>query len=435
MAFENGAVLWATAAAALGVIAVHLLSWRRPEPRALPTARFVPPAAQRALSRRIRPSDLLLLALRLVAVWAIGLAVAGPAYHIRQPGIARVIIADRSRAVARLAEVRDSVERLASEATVTRVVLFDSLPTVAGEMAWRDSSGRTRRGDLDAALITAIREAVDMRNRFDSVDMVLVSALLAEEVSAGTREIVAAYGSPLRFVPVQARPANVPPALGGGAWPPATDPVGAALRLTMRTTRPWLRVSRSELTAADSAHATAGGVVVHWLESPEAPLRNDGVLSASGAVVGAFARLDAPAGTPVAWWSDGSPAAAQEPLGTGCVRHVSIGIPARGDAVLRPAFLRLVHDLAAPCDGGDARALLASERSWLTPPDANAPPVAGAPGSAPLTRRLLLGLALLALVAEWWLRRRRERIPQFVTRRPSTGRAQRGHLETPGEVA
>lgn len=435
MAFESGAVLWATVAAALGVIAAHLLSWRRPEPRPLPTARFVPSAAQRALSRRLRPSDLLLLALRLVAVGAIGLAVAGPAYHVRQPGIARVIVADRSRAVASAAEVRDSVERLARGATAARVVLFDSLPTIASDAAWRDTSGSTRRGDLDAALIVGVREAAALRNRFDSVEMVLVSALVAEEVSAATPGIVAAYGRPVRHVPVQPRPVSAPPTLSNGAWPPATDPVGAALRLTMGAAPPWLRVSRGELMAADSAHASAGGVVLHWQESPEAPPHNDGVLSASGAVVGAFARLADPAGTPVAWWGDGRPAAGQEPLGMGCVRHVSIGLPVRGDAVLRPAFLRLVHDLTGPCDRRDARVLPASEQAWLTPPDARDAPDAGASGSTPLTRRLLLGLAVLALAAEWWTRRRREHNPQLVTRPPGGDRVQRATLESQGGVA
>lgn len=418
MAFESGAVLWATAAAALGVIAVHLLSWRRPEPRPLPTARFIPAAAQRALSRRFRPSDLLLLALRLLAVGAIGLAVAGPAFHVRQPGIARVIVADRSRAVASLAEVRDSVERLANEATAAYVVLFDSLPTMASDPAWRDTSGTLRRGDLDAALITGIREVVALRRRFDSVEMVLVSPVLAEEVSAATPAIVAARGRPVRHVPVQPRPSPSPPALASAAWPSAQDPIGAALRLAKGMPPRWLRVTRTDVTGADSAHAAAGGVVLHWPDSPGAALSNDGVLSGSGAVVGGFARLDDPKGTAVAWWSDGRPAAAQEPLGKGCVRHASIGLAASGDAVMRPAFLRLVQDLVVPCDRRDARVLLASERAWLAPAQTDIAPERGAGSSAPLTRRLLLGLALLALAAEWWLRRHRGRDSQGVTDRP-----------------
>ena len=91
--------------------------------------------------------------------------------------------------------MRDSVERLANGAAASRVLLFDSLPLIASEAAWRDSSGTLRRGDLDAALIAGIREAADLRHRFDSVEIALVSPMLAEEVSAGTPAIVAAYSS------------------------------------------------------------------------------------------------------------------------------------------------------------------------------------------------------------------------------------------------
>jgi hypothetical protein len=406
MALESAAALWVAGGAALGVLAVHLLSWRRPQPRWLPTARFVPAAAQRALSRRLRPSDLLLLSLRLGAVLSIGLAVAGPSITVRRSGIARVILADRSRAVASVAAVRDSVERLADDAATARVILFDSLPAGASDAAWRDSSGSGRRGTLDAALIVGIREAVALRSRFDSVELVLVSPVIAEEVSEGTARIVAAYGRPVRHVPVQARPPSAPPVLTSASWPVASDPVGAALRLATDAPRSWLRVVRGVLSAADSAHAAGGGLVLHWPEAPAARPSDEGVLSASGAVVGAFARLSAPPGTPVAWWSDGRPAAAQEPLGTGCVRHVAIGLPVSGDVVLRPAFQRLVRDLATPCDWRDARALAPSELAWLTPSAGALAADRRGGMTAPVTRRLLLALALLALAAEWWLRRR-----------------------------
>lgn len=414
MALESAAAMWATGGAAMGVLAVHLLSWRRPQPRWLPTARFVPAAAQRALSRRLRPSDLRLLALRLLAVFSIGLAVAGPSFTVRQPGIARVILADRSRAVASVAGVRDSVARLAEGAATARVIVFDSLPWGASDAAWRDSSGSTQRGNLDAALIVGIREAVALRSRFDSVEVVVVSPVTAEEVSEGTARIVAAYGRPVRHVPVQSRPASTPPVLTSGAWPAATDPVGAALRLTTGTRPSWLRVVRGAPSAADSAHATGGGLVLYWPEAPSARLADDGVLSTSGAVVGAFARVSAPAGMPVAWWSDGQPAAAEEPLGAGCVRHVAIGLAVSGDVVLRPAFQRLVRDLARPCGWHDARVLGSSELGWLTPSAGALAPVRRAGMTAPLTRRLLLGLALLALAAEWWLRRRWAHNPRSV---------------------
>jgi hypothetical protein len=289
------------------------------------------------------------------------------------------------------------------------VILFDSLPAVASTEAWRDSSGTGRRGDLDAALVVGVREAVSLRNRFDSVEVVVVSPLLAEEVSEGTAGIVADYGRPVQQVPVRPRPPRPAPVIASAVWPPATDPVGAALRLATGTLSPWLRVVRDSMAAADSAHATRGGLVLEWPDAPQGYSRADGVLSASGAVVGAFARVGAPAGMPVAWWSDGSTAAAEEPLGAGCVRHVGIGLPIGGDAVLRPAFQRLVRDLAVQCDWHDARVLEASERAWLVPPAGSTPAITPVGAAAPFMRRILLLLALLAMAAEWWLRQRRGR--------------------------
>jgi len=406
MAFESVAVLWGTVVAAAGVIAVHLLSWRRPQPRVLPTARFVPAAAQRALSRRLQPSDLGLLALRLLAVLSIGLAVAGPAFSLRQPGVARVIVADRSRSVASLVEVRDSVDGLSEGVATSRVILFDSLPVIASNDAWRDSSGSVVRGNLDAALIAGVREAAALRSRFDSVEVVVVSPLVAEEVSAGTAGIVAAHGRPLRHVRVRARTVSAPPVLASSTLPPPTDPVGAALRLAWDTPPSWLRVTRGPMTPAESAHAMRGGLVIVWpVDSRSSPAGN-GILSATGAVVGAFTRTGEPTGTPVAWWSDGRPSAAQETLGAGCVRTVAIGLPVAGDAVLRPAFQRLVRDLSVPCDWRDDRVLEASELAWLTPPAESTSAEARATVGSPFTRRLLLLLALVALAAEWRLRRR-----------------------------
>jgi hypothetical protein len=421
MLFESMTVLWGTLAAAAGVIAVHLLSWRRPQPRSLPTARFVPPAAQRALSRRLQPSDLDLLALRLLAVVSIGLAVAGPAFSLRQSGVARVVIADRSRSVANIADVRDSVGRLDDGAAETRVILFDSLPVIASDDAWRDSSGIVRRGNLDAALITGFREAVALRSRFDSVEVVIISPLVAEEISAGTAGIVAAAGRPVRHVRVRSRTASAPPSLASSLLPPATDLVGAALRLATSTPPSWLRVTRGPMTSTDSTHAVHGGLVLFWPVDSQSRPAADGILSANGAVVGSFARMGDPPGTPVARWSDGRPAAAQETLGAGCVRSVAIGLPATGDAVLRPDFQRFVRDLAVPCDWRDDRVLDASELSWLTPPARSTPAEARANVASPITRRLLLLLALGALAGEWWLRRR-DRGSQVVAALGASGR-------------
>jgi hypothetical protein len=168
----------------------------------------------------------------------------------------------------------------------------------------------------------------------------------------------------------------------------------------------WLRVSRGPLTGEDSSHAADGGLLVHWPRIADATPGANGVLSSSGAVVGTLARAGTPAGAARAWWSDGQPAATQEASGAGCIRRVAVGVPGSGDAVLRPAFLRLVRDLTVPCDWRDNRSLTAVERAALAAVGSSAESPVPARTASALARRLLLLLALVALTAEWWLRRR-----------------------------
>lgn len=105
----------------------------------------------------------------------------------------------------------------------------------------------------------------------------------------------------------------------------------------------------------------------------------------------------------MARWNDGRVAAAEERFGEGCVRHVAVQVPERGDVVLRPTFTGVARALTAPC---------ASAR--LGPADPvilRAPP--GTPAIVRVTtpdaglQRLLAALALLTLGAEMWVRRAR----------------------------
>jgi hypothetical protein len=82
---------------------------------------------------------------------------------------------------------------------------------------------------------------------------------------------------------------------------------------------------------------------------------------------------------------------------------VDVALPAAGDAVLRPAFLRVVRDLVTPCAWRDDRAVAAIG------PAANSASRGAQGAISPLVRRLLLLLALGALGVEWAWRRRRER--------------------------
>ena len=121
-----GAPVWlgVGAAAALVVVALHFLARQRPRAAPFPTARFIPERVARAPSRALRPSDLLLLALRASALVLLGAAFARPAWEPSRSGRLRVVAADRSRAVRDAAEVRDSAMALLDERS--RLVLFDS---------------------------------------------------------------------------------------------------------------------------------------------------------------------------------------------------------------------------------------------------------------------------------------------------------------------
>src|SRR5690606_33686669 len=87
------------AATAVGVVALHLLSTRRPPERPLPTARFVPESDLRAVSRTSRPTDLLLLALRVLAVLLIAAAFAQPIPDQPGPSLRRVVVLEWTSAL------------------------------------------------------------------------------------------------------------------------------------------------------------------------------------------------------------------------------------------------------------------------------------------------------------------------------------------------
>src|SRR5471032_1624505 len=157
------APLWfaVAAAAVAGVIALHLITTQRPPPAPLPTARFVPQGDARASSRAARPTDLLLLLLRCVALLLLGTAFAGPVTRSRGASLARVIVVDRSRGSLR--DVRDSAVAIARSGGA--IVLFDSSATIVTRNTHDSLAAFTTtpaRGSLSAALVGARRAARDL---------------------------------------------------------------------------------------------------------------------------------------------------------------------------------------------------------------------------------------------------------------------------------
>ena len=398
----------AVALAALAVL--HWMARRRPRAVVLPTARFVPERPTRLLSRTVALTDPWLLLLRALAVAALVLAFAQPVLARRRERVARVVLVDRSRDVADVGELRDSVRSVADAGTT--VIVFD---TAAARLTTAPDSIRLSGagGSLSAAFAAALRAGAAVAATADSVELVVVSPLAGRETDAATGSIAAGWPGRVRRVPVALRGADTTSrtievrAANG-------DAVAAAASLGVRSAA-TVRVVRDALGAADSAWlaAAAGRVLVGW---PAAGLdaggarRPSAVVAGRATVVAPFGGARAPAlGAVIARWADGSPAATERAVGGGCARDVAIPVDQRSDVALRPAFRALVAALVAPCGEAGAGVALAGEASALPP--ASGPLAAGralAPregGSSPLAP-LLLAVGVALLLVEWLARRR-----------------------------
>jgi hypothetical protein len=392
MSFAAPWFLLGGAAAALAVVVLHFLVRRQPERWQLPTTRFVPETNELAPARSLELSDRLLLALRVLAVALAALAFARPSFDAARQPLMRVIVEDRSGAVADTAEVA----RVAAKGD--RVIRMDS-------------------GSVSAALLRAIREARALRDAADSVAIVLVSPLARDQLDAATPAIRATWPGGIELRRVSAR--AVSPELNAVALrASADDPLRATLSLSglgLNDAAPVRLVRDAALSPADSAWAgEAGHVVVHWPETPGPARDTTGALVTPGTVlVASFARsVPASSGAAVAWWADGAVAATESVLGDGCVRAVSVPVSAEGDLVLRERFRRIVHDLLGPCGGprdltpADSAAVRMISGAALVAVATSALPAHADAGRAAMP--WLLGLALLFLVAEQLVRRRGE---------------------------
>ena len=403
------------AAAIVATIALHFIARSRPVAEPLPTARFVPRRPVQARMRSVALSDLPLLLLRAAALAAIGTAVAGPMFtsHGR---VARVFVVDRSRAVANMEEVRDSVRRLA--ARTDALVEFDSLAMRAQSIAALDSTRpSSARGSLSAAIAAGIRTAVLASANADSVQLVLVSPLAREEMDDATTRLRATWPGRIRIVSVRAAsPDTVTPRVDVGTN--GQDAVVAGLSL-MGAASPGgsVRLIRDRASASDSAWARERGhVLLHWPATDSGahwPRRETidaigGVTAGGATLVSRFPRPWLLTGRAVAYWSDGEPAAAEHSVGDGCIRDVAVLVDDASDLTLRAPFQRFARPLLAPCGGTrDVAAVAPGTRAFLA-------------GAGPLTAALtlrdrtaessswapwLFALAALLLIGELALRR------------------------------
>ncbi len=416
---------------AAALVALHAITVGRPRPAWLPTARFAPERAPRAVRRLSRPRDRRLLALRVLAALLAGLALARPVRTPTRVAVTRLILADRSRA----AEPRAIARAVHDVARPGDIVLpFDAVPHAL--LAWPadvDSAAWARaldsalavgprdvRGSLSAALVAARRAAPALAAGADSLALVIVSPLVHETVDAATLAVRAAW--PGRADVRRVRRADDTLATAGAAARPAAlraavreaprdDALLAALALAgvARADTAPVRVVRARATEADRAWASgAGRVLVEWpADGVPGGARAAAADSAFGLVVGdravvaPFARAATPDTTGarvVAWWADARPAAVERAAGDGCVRTVAVAVPQVGDVALGDAFRALLPALLGPCgvprDATPLAAADAARLAWRGPLLAAAP-LRETPGGA----RDVPGAALLAAAA------------------------------------
>jgi hypothetical protein len=363
--FLAPAFFWGSLVVAAGVVALHFLVTRQPPSHPLPTVRFIPAAPVRATAVDTRPEDLVLLLLRVLIILLIGAAFARPVFAPRRRAIARLVLADLSRAVAAVGPVRDSLRAIVGPGDV--VVAFDSsarLISTTGSDWVETLAAADVPGRLSAALVVAFRAAASLRASADSIELVIVSPLRGEEWDAATPALRALWPGRIRLVAVAGTADSLEKPKGIRVSGAADDPVAVAASLIGRSAADTtVHIARGDAGPADSAWAAAGSrVLVRWPATGAPPgWQRRTVVDTSGAVVTAavavvfpFERRWRPDSAPrgdivVARWADGEPAALERPSGLGCVRDVGIPVTAVGDFVLRADFARLLRTLSLPC--------------------------------------------------------------------------------------
>ena len=430
MTFLAPQFLWAALAVGLAVAALHFLASQPPRAGVLPTARFVPHRRANAIVRAATPSDLLLMLLRVALVLAVGLGLSRPVPAPTRRADVRIILADASRAVRDVAAIRAGVRSVHRDGDV--VIVFDSAarPLTSGVSDTLERLTRSRgKGSLSGALVAALGAAATLSAVADSLELVIVSPLAAEERDAAT-------GSIRRLWPGGARLIRIGAAVEGGA--PARDSARSLelrgsvldpLSITVSRTRAVGRASaliiRDDVLAPASAPEMLGGrALVRWPRDGR-PLgaiarssvdTTGGVIAGEAVVVAPFARRwsfprdSIPTAQVIARWTDGEPAVVEWMRGAGCERSVAIPVSAAGDLVIRDDFRALVQSLGGSCSGDEPSAPMSASdvaslvgtgtrashtafqqrrdvHSWLAP--------------------WLLALALLLAVVELFLRRRR----------------------------
>lgn len=461
--FGTPAFLLAGALAALVPLALHLIRRRPPYRAPLPTERFLSPDPRTAV-RVSRPTDLLLLALRMLLLVLAGAAFARPVWFPAARGVREVVLLDSGGGMGAawpraVAEARrrllgpdgrprgelvlfDTVgARLRGVAPATFATLAGSPPSAVGSryaaaLAMIPAAARELRG-ADSVRVTLITRprwgawsdgVAPLRRAVwpGAIDLVAIDVPTAEDTARGdtaARQAIYLTGDPRP--PVLYAKA----ALEATGWRVRDVPAASAVSLdSARLVVVPLPIS-AVLANAIRRRAEAGATVLvtapaaasfrpvlPWRGAMRADSADGAMWLASGEhVAGAAARVSgdaAPGASAIAAWEDGRTAAAARRLGRGCLVFAATELE-RGEMTADAAYPRVVDRLARGCESavtGDGDAPLdAGARAVLRgsgPPLVAAGAVPGSGGGVPLGRWVMAAALLVALVETFFAYRR-----------------------------
>jgi len=471
LTFGTPGFLLAGALAALVPLALHLIRRRPPARAPLPTERFLA-ADPRTAIRVSRPTDLLLLALRMLLLILAGAAFARPVWLPGAEGTSKIVLLDRGAAMAggdgwRQAVAAARQRLLAADGSPRgELVLFDTgavrVPRRRVTAALFDSLAGARPSASAARYAAGLRAipgaAREMRGA-DSVRVTLITrprwggwsegiAPLRRAVWPGAIDLVALPDAPAADSAARDSSAGEAKRAVVLAGPDATaaqypvdglratgwtvdliapgQPLPDSATLIVATGRvadaPSGAITRAVeggATVLGDADASLPRHLTPWVAEPESDTLATAFWLADGShVTGASSRADghpAAGAAVIAAWDDGEPAAVARRVGRGCAVYLGTRLAA-GEMVLDAAYPRMLERLArgcsspgnavdagAPLDAG-ARAVLAGAGARAVA--ASALPSAG--GGVPLGR-WLMGLALIAALAETFLAYRRKK--------------------------
>lgn len=192
--------LFAGAAAALVPLVLHLIAPRPHQRVPLPTARFLRPEARTSVRIRRWPTDIFLLAVRMLLLILVGAALAGPAWVPRHGGVAEIVLLDRSTgASAAWGEGIAEARRLLIEpggGSRGSLVLFDTaalvVPRERVTMTLLDSLAAEgpRSAPIDyTAALRVVADAQRRVGRVDSLRVTLISAMRWEGWRPGLERV------------------------------------------------------------------------------------------------------------------------------------------------------------------------------------------------------------------------------------------------------